>query len=98
MGPLPRRSVSAESEDTELQILYFLDSGVITSLSLPLFFSCDFYYIPDTHVRCSPVCAIVPHAVTTGMTQTSRGKKYWGISLLCSVLISIYTDTYDMPH
>ena len=50
-GPLPRRSVSAESDDTELQILYFLDSGVITSLSLPLFFSCDFYYIPDTHVR-----------------------------------------------
>ena len=56
--------------------------------------SCDFYYIPDTHVRCSLACALAPHAVTTGMTQTSRGKKYWGISLLCA---NIYTAEYDMP-
>ena len=60
---------------------------------LPLSFSCDFYCIPDTHVRCSLACAFAPHAVTTDMTQTSRGKKYWGISLLCT---HIYTAGYDI--
>ena len=59
-GPRDHCPTALFLQRARIQILYFLDSGVITSLSLS--FSCDFYYIPDTHVRCSLACALARSA------------------------------------
>ena len=76
-GRLPRCSVSAESEGYR-SCISWTAALLLLSLSLLLM-----WLLLHTWHTCalSPARSLAPHAVTTDMTQTSRGKKYWGYQL-----------------